>query len=180
MIGVVKIRSLKLKDHVSSSHWFRRVDDRVRRFGVIPEPLLDQAGQRRVHHRLVDALFIQQRQPGSRLTHRGGCLDRLAQDLPVALAFRVAVVEVVLLGARRGDLIEGRVGDVIADLAEGGDLRAAVDLDVSDRTAVLGWQEFGQRIASLVHVVVAVEDRKTQLLCHRRTPRYGRAYCARQ
>ena len=116
------------------------VDDRVCRFGVIPEPLLDQAGQRRVHHRLVDALFVEQRQPGSRLTHRGGCLDRLAQDLPVALAFRVAVVEVVLLGARRGDLIEGRVGNVIADLPQGGDLRAAVDLDVADRTVVLAME----------------------------------------
>ncbi len=81
-------------------------------------------------------------------------------------AFRIAVVEVVLLGARRGDLIEGRVGDVLADLSQGGDLGAAVHLDVADRAVILGRQELRQRIAGLVHVVIAIEDRKTQLRCH--------------
>ena len=34
------------------------VNDRVGRLGVVPETFLHQARQRRVHHRLVDALLV--------------------------------------------------------------------------------------------------------------------------
>src|SRR6202008_3489175 len=112
-------------------------------------------------------------QTGRGFTHRGGCLDGLAQDLAMRFAFRIAVVEVVLLGARRGDLIEGRVGDVLADLSQGGNLGAAVHLDVADRAVILRRQELRQRIPCFVHVVVTVEDRKSQLRCHLTPPRGG-------
>ena len=70
------------------------------------------------------------RGPGSRKAGRR--VDRLAHDLAAGLALGVADLEVLLLGAGRGDLLEGGVGDVLADLALHGDLGAAADLDVVD------------------------------------------------
>src|SRR5690606_23223608 len=83
---------------------------------------------------------------------------RLAEDLAPALALRVAVLEVVLHGARPRDHIEGRVRDVLADLAADGDLGAPVDLHVLDDALVLLRQELRQRVLGLVQVVVGVEE----------------------
>ena len=80
--------------------------------------------------------------------------------------FGVAVVEVVLLRSRGGDLVEGGVGDVVADLSQGGDLGASVHFHVADRAVVLRRQELGQRIACLVHVVITIEDRIAQSRRH--------------
>jgi hypothetical protein len=142
------------------------VNDRVSRLGVFAETFFYEAGQCRVHHRFVDALFVEQLQPGRRFTHRGGCFDRFPQDLALRFAFGVAVVEVVLLRSRGRDLVEGGIGDVVADLSQGRDLGASVHFHVSDRAVVLRRQELGERIACLVHVVITIEDRIAQSRRH--------------
>src|SRR5207244_5039065 len=77
---------------------------------------------------------------------------------PVGLPRRVPVAEVVLLGSGRGDLVERRVGDVLADLTEDGDLRPPVDLDVADGPTELRGKVLRQRLSRLVEVVVRIED----------------------
>ena len=69
---------------------------------------------------------------GGRLAEGGDGAHRLAEDLAAALALGVALAEVVLLRARPGHHVEGRVRDVLADLAADDDLRAAAHVDVVD------------------------------------------------
>ncbi len=141
----------------------QRVDHDVERVDVVAQALLHEAGQRRPHERPVEAELVHQLEAGARLAERGRRLDGPAHDLAAALAVRVADLEVLLLGAGGGHAVEGRVRDVVADLALDGDLRPPVDLDVADDPRVRLREELGQRIAGLVHVVVGVEDRKVQV-----------------
>jgi hypothetical protein len=139
-----------------------RVDDVVGHLRVVLHALFNQACQRREHQRVVDAEFVHDLEPSTRFAERGDGLHRLAQDLAVGLALR-AVAEVVLLGAGLGDLLEGRVRDVLADVAAHHDLGATADLDVVDDVLALVGQELGQRFLRLVHVVVGVEHREGKL-----------------
>ena len=135
-----------------------RVDHGVGQLGVVPQALLEQAGQRREHQGPVDAQLVHQLEAGAGLAERGDGPHRLADQLPVRLALGVAVPEVLLLGARPGHDLEGRVRDVLADRALDHDLRAAVDLDVVDGAAVPVGQVPGEGVLGLVEVVVGVED----------------------
>ena len=136
-----------------------RVDDVVGHLRVVLHALLDQAGQGGEHQGVVDAELVHDLQPRARFAEGGDGLHRLAQDLAVGLALR-AVAEVVLLGARLGDLLERRVGDVLADVAAHHDLGATADLHVVDDVLALVREELGQRFLRLVHVVVGVEHRE--------------------
>ena len=106
----------------------------------------------------VDALLVHQRQPGRRVAEGRERPHRLAEDLAAVLAVGVADAEVVLHGAGAGHHVEGRVRDVLADLAPDDDLRAAPHLDVVDGAPVAVRQELGQRVTRLVEVVVGIED----------------------
>jgi hypothetical protein len=132
------------------------VDDVVDELRIVLHPLLDQAGQRREHQRVVEAESVHHLQPGGRVAERGDGLHRLAHDLAEALA-AAAVPEVLLLGAGPGDHLEGRVRDVVADLVAHHDLGAPTDLDVVDDVLAVVRQELGQRLFGLVEVVVGVE-----------------------
>ena len=137
-----------------------RVDDDVNRDRIVAQPLLDQAGQRREHQRAVDAQLVHELKARSGLEERRDGPHRLTEEFALALAVGVAELEVLLPGARLGDHREGRVRDVVADLAADRDLGAAVDLHVLDDVLVLLGQVLGQRLWRLVEVVVRVEQRK--------------------
>jgi hypothetical protein len=134
------------------------VDRHVSEIRIVPEPFLDEACEGRVHHRPVDAELGHELEPWRRLAEGGDRSDGLAPDLPVALALRVAVLEVLLLGARSRHDVERGVGDVVADLAADHDLRPAVDIDVVDNAFIARWQVPREGLAGLVHVVISVED----------------------
>ena len=134
------------------------VDDRVDGLGIVAQPLLDQAGQGGEHDRPVDPLLVHQLHPGARLAEGGDRAHGLTEDLPAALSLGVALAEVVLLGAGSGHHLEGRVRDVLADLAAHDDLGATPHLHVVDHPAVAVGEELGQRVARLVEVVVGIEN----------------------
>ena len=121
-----------------------------------------EAGERREHQRAVDAELVHQLEARRRLAERGDAPHRLADDLAVRLALRVAVAEVLLLRARPRDDLERRVRDVLADLAAHDDLRAAPHLDVVDRALVPVREVPGERVLGLVQVVVGVEDEEVE------------------
>ena len=83
---------------------------------------------------------------GAGLEERRDGPHRLAEELALALAVRVAELEVLLPRAGLGDHREGGVRDVVADLAAQRDLGAAVDLHVLDDVLVLLGQVLGQRL----------------------------------
>ena len=139
------------------------VDDGVGGLGVVAEALLDQAGQRRPQEDAVDALLVHELQPGTGLTEGGQRDDGLAKDLAGRFPLGVAPLEVLLLGPGSRHLLEGRVGDVVADAPLHRDLGAALDVDVVDHALVPTGEELRQRVARLVHVVVGVEDREVEL-----------------
>ena len=122
------------------------VDHGVGEIGVVPHALLDQAGEGREHQRAVDALLVHQLEPGRGVPEGRDGAHGLAEDLPAALAVGVADAEVVLLGPRAGHDVEGRVGDVVADLAADDDLGPALDVDVVDGALVPVGQELGERL----------------------------------
>ena len=138
------------------------VDGGGAELGIVTHALLDQAGQGGQHDGVVDALLVEQLEAVGGVAEGGRAVDAAADDLPVGLAVGVADPEVLLLGARPADPLEGRVGDVVADLAPDHDFGPAVDVDVVDGALVLRREELGQRIGSLVQVVVGVEDRKAK------------------
>ena len=134
------------------------VDGGMGEFGVVPHPLLHQAGQCREHEGPVDALLVHQLEPGRRVAEGGDGLHGLAEDLPSALAVGVPVPEVVLLGTRTGHHLERRVRDVLADLTPDDDLGPAVQVDVVDGAPVAVRQVLGQRLPCLVEMVVRIEQ----------------------
>ena len=71
--------------------------------------------------------------------------------------------EVVLLRPGGGHDLEGRVGDVVADLVVDGDLGAPVDLHVLDEALELLGQVLGEGLRLLVHVVVGIEYREIEV-----------------
>ena len=138
----------------------QRVDDDVDGDRVVAQPLLDEAGQRREHQRAVDSEFVHQLQPRFGLEEGRDGPHRLTEQLALALALRVAELEVLLPSARLGDVGERGVRNVIGDLTLDRDLGAAVDLDVLDDVLVLLGQVLGHRLGWLVQVVVRVEQRE--------------------
>ena len=134
------------------------VDHRVDELRVVAHPLLEQAGERREHEGPVDAELVHQLDAGRGLAEGGDALHRLTDDLAIRLALRVADAEVLLLGPRSGHDLEGRVRDVLADLAPHHDLGPAPDLHVVDGPLVAVREVAGERILRLVQVVVGVED----------------------
>ena len=138
------------------------MDDVEDQVGVVLQPLLDQAGQRREHQRVVEAELVHDLEACRGVAERGDRLHRLAHHLAVALA-AAAVPEVLLLGAGPGDHLERRVGDVVADRVAHHDLGAAADVDVVDDALAVVRQELGQRFFGLVEVVVGVEHRIGEL-----------------
>ncbi len=136
----------------------QRMDQDVDGDRVVAQPLLEQAGQRREHQGAVQAQLVHLLQAWARLEKRRDRAHRLTEQLALALAVRVAELEVLLPGARAGDDLEGRVGNVVADLAADRDLGAPVDLHVLDVVLVLLGQVLGQRLRRLVEVIVRVEE----------------------
>ena len=135
------------------------VEDQLR---IILEPFLDEAGQRREHDRVVEAEPVENLDAGFGVAERGDGLHRLAHHLAVTLA-AAAVPEVLLLRAGTGDDLEGRVGDVVADVVAHHDLGAALDVDVVDDALAVVRQELCERLFGLVEVVVGVEDRIVEI-----------------
>ena len=138
------------------------MDDVQNQVGVVLESLLDEAGQRREHQRVVQPEAVHHLEAGLGVAEGGNGLHRLAHDLAVALA-AAAVPEVFLLGTGPGDDLERRVGDVVADDVADHDLGPAADVDVVDDALAVVRQELGQRFFGLVEVVVGVEHRIGQL-----------------
>jgi hypothetical protein len=136
------------------------VDDDVDRERVVGEPLLDEAGQRREHQRPVEAQLVHLLQPRRGLEERRDGLHRLTEEFALALAVRVAELEVLLPGAGLGDDREGGVRDVVADLPLERDLGTPVDLDVLDDVLVLLGEVLGHRLRRLIEVIVRIEQRK--------------------
>src|SRR5690606_15689582 len=134
-------------------------------------PLLHEARERRPHDRPVDALFVHELQAGTRLAERGDGVHPPAHQLAPALALGVAPAEVLLLGTRADDAVEGRVRDVLADAAVHRDLRPAGDLDVTDQAVVALRQVAGEGVAGLVEVVVGVEHLEIELAARHGSPR---------
>jgi hypothetical protein len=137
------------------------VNDRGAQLRVVTHPLLHQAGQRRQHDGVVDALLVHEHQPRLGSAEGVRAVNPPADDLPAGFAVGIPVLEVLLLGAGTTYSVERRVGDVVGDLAPHHDLGTAVDIDIVDGALVLVGQVPGQRIARLVHVVVGIEDPKT-------------------
>jgi hypothetical protein len=135
------------------------VNDRVDRLRVVPQALLHQAGQGREHEAAVDAELVHQLDAGGGLAERRDAAHRLADELAVRLALRVAVAEVLLLRPRPGHDVERGVRDVVADLTLHHDLGPAPDLDVVDHPLVPVGQVPGEGVLGLIQVVVGVEDR---------------------
>ena len=131
--------------------------------GSSRQPLLEQAGQRREHQGAVQAQLVHHLEARAGLEERRDRAHRLTEQFTLGLAVRVAVLEVLLPGARAGDDLEGRVGDVIADLTAQRNLGAAIDLHVLDVVLVLLGQELGQRLRRLVEMIVRVKDGKRDI-----------------
>ena len=141
------------------------MDDVEDQVGIVLEPLLDEAGQRREHQGVVQSEAVHHLEAGLGIAEGGNRLHGLAHDLAEALA-AAAVPEVLLLGAGPGDHLEGRVGDVVADDVAHHDLGAAADVDVVDDALAVVRQELGQRLFGLVEVVVGIEHRIGELAGH--------------
>src|ERR1700741_5130191 len=124
-------------------------------------------GNIRVRSRPSSFIFSR-RGPGSKNAGiaRIGSPDRLAPGF----ALWVAVFEVLLPGTWPGDDLEGRVGNVVADVAADRDLGTPVDLHVLDEVLVLLGQELGQRLRRLVEMVVRVKERKRDVFPMRQLP----------
>ena len=155
-----------------------RVDDHMGGDGVVGEPLLEQAGERRPHHGPVDAELVHEHDAGLGVEEPRQRLDvlRRRRELDVfgpGGRRRVLEPELELLGAGRGDLVERGVRDVLADLVLDRDLRPPVDLDVLDHARVLRREVPGEGVLRLVHVVVGVEHRVRELAGHREPPFEG-------
>ena len=148
----------------------QRMDQDVDGDRVVAQPLLEQAGQRREHQRAVQAQLVHLLQARAGLEERRDRAHRLTEQLALGLAVRVAELEVLLPGARPGDDLEGRVGNVVADLAADRDLGAPVDLHVLDEVLVLLGQELGQRLRRLVEVIIRVKERKRDVFPMRQLP----------
>ncbi len=141
------------------------MDDVEDQVGIILEALLDQAGQRREHQRVVQPEAVHHLETRLGVAEGGDGLHRLAHHLTEALA-AAAVPEVLLLGAGPGDHLERRVGDVVADDVADHDLRATADVDVVDDALAVLRQELRQRLFRLVEVVVGIEYRIGELAAH--------------
>ena len=107
--------------------------------GSSRQPLLEEAGQRREHQGAVESQLVHLLQAWAGLEERRDRAHRLAEQLALGLAVGVAVLEVLLPGARLGDDLEGRVGDVVADLTPDRDLRPPVDLRRTGRSPCTPW-----------------------------------------
>ncbi|MFV8319669.1 hypothetical protein [Mycobacterium sp. 23] len=137
---------------------------------VVAQPLLDQTGQRREHQGAIQAQLVHLLQARTGLEERRDRAHRFAEQLAFGLAVRVAVFEVLLPGARPGDDLECRVGNVVTDHPAQRDLGAPVDLHVLDVVLVLLGQEFGQRFRRLVEVIVRVKERERDVFPVRQLP----------
>jgi hypothetical protein len=135
-----------------------------------PQPLLQEAGERRPHQSPIEAELIHHRQTRLGGEEGFGGPHGLAHDLASRLALRVADLEELLLGARPGHDREGRVGDVIGNHVPHRDLVPPVDLDVLDQALVIARQKLGEGVRSLVHVIVGVKDGKAGVLYHQEPP----------
>ena len=97
----------------------QRVDHRAHRVGIVGHPLLEHTGERRPQERAVDPHLLHELEPG--LGIEEGVEARHRDHLPEA-GGRVAeplsaLGDVVAGSTGDGDLGEGRVGDVVRDLA---------------------------------------------------------------
>ena len=146
------------------------MDQNVDRNGVVRQPLLEEAGQRREHQGAIQTQLIHLLQARAGLEERRDRAHRLTEQLALGLAVRVAELEVFLPGARPGDDLEGRVGNVVADLAADRDLGAPVDLHVLDVVLVRLGQELGQGFRRLVEVIIGVEQREGNVFPMRNLP----------
>jgi hypothetical protein len=111
------------------------VDDDVRELRIVGEALLDEAGERREHERLIDPELVHE------LDTRHGLEERRQRphglhDLLARLTGRRTRLEVVLLRAGGTHDLERRVRDVVGDRATHHQLGAALVVDVLDRVLV--------------------------------------------
>ena len=135
----------------------------MREIGITVERVLEQVRKRGEHECAVHVELVEQLEPGSRLPERRDAVDRLSRHLPQALAFRVRATVEVDVGTGRGDLLEGRVGHVVGDLAFHRDARAPTHLHELDVARVLLREVLREHLGRLVEVVVGVEDGKPRV-----------------
>ncbi len=102
------------------------VDNGVDGARVVVHPLLQEAGQGRPDEGPVDAQLVEELDAGLGVTVAGVGPHALAQGLPAGLTLRVALLEVLLLGAGGSHDLERGVRDVVADLVVDGDLGASI------------------------------------------------------
>jgi hypothetical protein len=140
----------------------KSVDHVVDQVGVILHPLLDQAGQRWEHQRVIQAEFVHHLQPGSGITEGWDGLHWLTDHLAVGLA-ATAGAEVFLLSTGPRHDVEGGVRDVFADVVAHHDLCPAAHLHILDSPLPVVRQELRECLLGLVEVVVGVEYREGKL-----------------
>ena len=126
--------------------------------GVTVERVLEQVRERREHQHAVYVEVVEQLEPRRRLAERRDAVDRLPRHLPQALSLRVGTPVEVDVGARRGDLLEGRVGHVVGDLALHCDAGTPAHLHELDVARVPLREVLREHLGRLVEVVVGVED----------------------
>ncbi len=125
--------------------------DDLNGIGVARQPLLHASGQCGPDHRPVDAHVLHESQP------------RLGVEEGVDRGDAAPVLRVGRRSTGRRDAGKGRVGNEVADFVLERDLGAVVDLDVFDDACVFRWDELGQGVGVLVHVVVGIEHRVGQV-----------------
>src|SRR5436305_862285 len=113
--GAILSRGKRLSSPWPMADAMASVMGRWLRPGIIAKPLLDEAGECGPEQDAPDPLLVHQLEPRTGFPKGGQGGDRLSHDLSGRLAFGVAALEVLLLGARRRHLFERRVRDVVAD-----------------------------------------------------------------
>ena len=139
------------------------VDCGVCEIGVSVERVLEQVRKRGEHECAVHVELVEQLEPGSWFAECRDAIDRLSRHLPQAPAFRVRATVEVDVSTGRSDLLEGRVGHVVGDLAFHRDARASTHLHELDVARVLLREVLREHGGRLVQVIVGVEDGKARV-----------------
>ena len=143
---------------------------RAKKLVVVTHAALDRRAQCGEHQRGVEALLVHHFEPRRAVAERLGRADRRAGDLAQRQALGILAAVIFEMRAGRGDNVEGRVGDVVRDLAADGELGAAAHADELQRPGPFLRQVARERVRRLVEMVVGVIDLIRQIVAHRRLP----------
>ena len=142
-----------------------RRERRVEGGNVTPERLLHPDTERGEQQRPLEALLVEETDPGGAVLVPGMVGERveLAEHRLQVEALGVAATEVVLEAAGAGDRVERRVGDELVDPAAHQQPPLAVDLGpLHAPLAHAGLDVAGEGVGGLVVVVVGVERPEVQ------------------